>query len=66
LARKKWRPLQILLACIPGLALTICTPLANHVEPRILGLPFLVAYIVIWILLTPLFLWAVYRLEVRR
>ncbi len=65
LAKVKRRFLQILLACIPAIALTVCTPLANRVEPRIAGLPFLLAYIAIWILLTPLFMWAVYRLEVR-
>jgi hypothetical protein len=36
-------------------------PFANHVEPRILGLPFLLAYIVTWILVTPLFMYAAYR-----
>jgi hypothetical protein len=54
---------QIVLAAVPAIALTIATPLANHLEPRILGLPFLLAYIVMWICLTPAFLYAVYRLE---
>lgn len=63
LERKNRRLLQILLACIPAGALTIATPLANHVEPRVAGLPFFLAYIAIWILLTPLFMWVVYRLE---
>jgi hypothetical protein len=56
---------QIVLAAIPAIALTFCVPLANHTEPRILGLPFLLAYIVVWIILTPVFLYAVYRLEPR-
>jgi hypothetical protein len=59
------RTRQIIFAAIPAIALTVATPLANHVEPRIFGLPFLPAYIVLWILLTPLFLLAVYRLEPR-
>ena len=61
--KKTRRLLQILLACIPAAALTIATPLANRVQPSILGLPFFLAYIVIWIVLTPLFMWVVYRLE---
>ena len=63
---KRTRFLQIALACVPALALTVATPLANHVEPRIFGLPFLLAYIIGWILLTPLFLIGVYRLEPRK
>ena len=63
MGRKNRRLLQILLACIPAIALTIATPLANRVEPRIAGLPFFLAYIVLWVLLTPLFMWVVYSLE---
>lgn len=55
----------IALALIPVLALTLGIPFANRVEPRIAGLPFLLAYITIWILLTPAFLFAVYRTEHR-
>jgi len=60
--RRFW---QVVLALIPAVALTFTTPLANSTEPRIVGLPFLMAYIVIWVLLTPLFMWGVYRLEPR-
>ncbi|HTW85181.1 MAG TPA: DUF3311 domain-containing protein [Candidatus Sulfotelmatobacter sp.] len=48
-------------AAIPFLALTVGVALANHLEPRILGLPFVLAWIVAWILLTPAFLWVAYR-----
>ncbi len=48
-------------ALVPTLALTVGIPFANHVEPRIFGLPFLLAYIVIWILATPFFMWAALR-----
>ncbi len=48
-------------AVLPTLALTLGIPFANHVEPRILGLPFLLAYIVIWILATPLFMFAAFK-----
>ena len=59
------RPLSIVLALVPALALTVGIPFANRVEPRIAGLPFLPAYITIWILLTPAFMLAVYRSERR-
>lgn len=62
---KRTTPLSIGLALVPVLALTLGIPFANRLEPRIAGLPFLLAYIVIWIVLTPLFLFAVYRSEHR-
>jgi len=62
---KPTRTASIALAAVPVLALTLGIPFANRLEPRIAGLPFLLAYIVIWILLTPVFLLAVYRGERR-
>jgi hypothetical protein len=56
------RVLQVLLAAVPAAALTLAIPLVNRVEPRIAGLPFLLAHILFWIVLTPAFLWAAYRL----
>ena len=56
-----WTPRAIVLVAVPTLALTLGIPLANHLEPRILGLPFLLAYIVAWILVTPAFLYAAFR-----
>jgi len=55
--------LRGLLAAIPIAALSIGVPLGNRVEPRILGAPFLLCWIVAWVLLTPAFIWAVGRLE---
>ncbi len=48
-------------AVLPTLALTLGIPFANRVEPRIFGLPFLLAYIVMWIVVTPLFMFAALR-----
>jgi hypothetical protein len=50
---------------VPVLALTLGIPLANRVEPRIFGMPFLPAYIALWILLTPAIMFAVFRIERR-
>ncbi|MBV8066926.1 MAG: DUF3311 domain-containing protein [Candidatus Eremiobacteraeota bacterium] len=57
--------LRPILAAIPIVALTIAVPLVNRVEPRFLGMPFLLGWIVGWVLLTPAFLWTVARLERR-
>jgi hypothetical protein len=57
------RSSAIVCAIVPVLALTVGVVFANHLEPRILGLPFVLAWIVIWVLLTPAFMWAAYRSE---
>ena len=49
----------ILLASIPALALTAGIPFANRLEPRVFGFPFLIAYLVVWVILTPGFLYLV-------
>ncbi len=46
--------------------ITFAIPFVNHVEPRIFGMPFLLAWIVAWICLTPAFLGAVHRIESTR
>jgi hypothetical protein len=51
--------LSVVLASIPVLALTAGVPFANRLEPRILGFPFLIAYLTVWVILTPVFLYAV-------
>ncbi len=53
----------LLLASIPFITLVFLLPLVNRIEPRILGLPFLLFWIVGWILLTPLILLAAYIVE---
>ena len=57
--------LSLVLALLPMLALTIGIPLANRLEPRVFGLPFLLAWIVAWILLTPLIMATVHWLDRR-
>ncbi len=55
------RVTAVVCAAIPVLALTLGVVLANWLEPRILGLPFVLAWIVAWVLLTPAFMWVAYR-----
>lgn len=52
----------LVLALVPALALVAGLPFVNHLEPVVLGLPFLLAWILGWVLVTPLFLAAAYVL----
>ena len=54
-----------MLAAVPFAALTIAVPFVNRVEPRIFGLPFLLAWIAVWVFLTPFFVWRIGRVEGR-
>ena len=57
------RALRIAIALLPVLAFAVGTPLLNRVEPQILGIPLNLAWIILWILLTPLCLLAIERLR---
>lgn len=57
---------SVLFALVPVLALTLGIPFANRLEPRILGLPFLLAWIVGWIILTPMVMATIHWLGRRR
>jgi hypothetical protein len=59
------RVARVVLALVPPIMLTLAIPLVNRVEPRIFGVPFLLAWIVLWSLLTPIFLYSIYRIEGR-
>ena len=41
-------------------------PLWDRVDPMILGLPFNLAWLICWIVLSTLCMWAAYRLEAAR
>lgn len=53
------------LPLIPAVALTGAGWFANRLEPTVLGLPFLLAWIVGWVLATSATMWVVYRLDQR-
>jgi len=57
------RFLRAALAVLPAAALTAAIPFVNRVEPRVLGAPFLLVWIIAWVFLTPAFLWTIGRLE---
>lgn len=54
-----------LIALVPTVALLGAGWFANRVEPRILGLPFLLAWIVGWLVATSGAMWLVYSLDRR-
>ncbi|MFQ6070796.1 MAG: DUF3311 domain-containing protein [Candidatus Aminicenantales bacterium] len=60
---KKGTKLAILLGTVPFVMLVFALPLVNRIEPVILGLPFLLFWIVAWVLLTPPILFLAYLLE---
>jgi len=54
------------LALIPFLAMCFSVPLWDRLYPTVFGLPFNLFWLISWILLTPVCMWAAYRLEMRR
>jgi len=55
--------LALMLAAVPFVTLVFALPLVNRLKPMILGLPFLLFWILVWVALTPLILYLAYRLE---
>jgi hypothetical protein len=61
--RKKGTKLALLFAAVPFITLVLALPLVNRLEPVILGLPFLLFWILTWVVLTPPILFAAYLFE---
>lgn len=53
------------LAIIPFVAMCFSVALWDRVHPMILGLPFNLFWLTLWIVLTSCCMWGVYRLETR-
>jgi hypothetical protein len=60
---QKGTKLALCFGAVPFLTLVFSLPFVNRVEPVILGLPFLLFWIVLWVALTPPALWAAYHCE---
>ena len=60
---QKGTKLALILGAIPFIMLVFALPLVNRVEPVILGLPFLLFWILSWVILTPFILFAAYLCE---
>ena len=48
------------LALIPVIGLLVFVGLANHVQPYVLGLPFLFFYVVLWVIMTSIVMAVIY------
>jgi len=56
----------LLLGLIPFIAMCFSVALWDRIDPVILGLPFNLAWLLCWIVLSSLCLWAAYRVEAKR
>jgi hypothetical protein len=60
---KKSSAAAVLLALVPFAAVCFSVALWDRVDPRILGLPFNLFWLICWIPLSSLCMWIAYRLE---
>ncbi|MCM2534099.1 DUF3311 domain-containing protein [Neobacillus pocheonensis] len=58
--------LIFVLVLIPFLAQLVALPLVNKIHPFIFGFPLFHFWLLIWMLLTPVFTWAVYKIQKSR
>ena len=56
----------LLFGVIPYVGMCFSVSLWDRVYPMVLGLPFNMFWLTLWLLLTPLCMWGAYRLETRR
>jgi hypothetical protein len=54
------------LALIPFTAMCFSVPLWDRIDPMILGLPFNLFWLIAWIVLSSLCMWAAYRVDAAR
>ncbi len=62
MTRRFW---PLLIGGVPFVMLAFALPLANRIEPTVLGLPFILFWIMLWIVLSPALLFLAYRIEKR-
>ncbi|MEA3084222.1 MAG: hypothetical protein QOC89_1919 [Paraburkholderia sp.] len=51
------------LAALPFVGILLGVPFVNRVEPLMLGMPFVLAWIVMWVVLSSIIMAIVYRLD---
>lgn len=56
----------LLWGLVPFAALCFSVPLWDRIYPMVFGLPFNLVWLLAWVALTPLCMWAAYRIEMRR
>lgn len=57
---------SLVFGVIPFVAICFSVPLWDRVHPMVAGLPFNLAWLIVWTALTPLSMWCAYRIERRR
>lgn len=60
---KKGTRIALILGAIPFITMVFALPLVNRIEPIILGMPFLLFWLLAWVVLTPVILALAYKLE---
>ena len=55
----------LLLGAVPFITLVFALPLVNRIYPIVLGLPFILFWIISWVILTPFILFLAYKVEKR-
>ncbi len=60
---KKGTKIALILGAIPFVTMVFALPLVNRIEPVILGMPFLLFWLLVWVVLTPVILFAAYVCE---
>lgn len=58
--------LALLFGLFPFIAICFSVSLWDRIYPVVAGLPFNIFWLILWMLLTPICLWAAYRCEWRR
>jgi uncharacterized membrane protein len=56
----------LLLGLIPVIAMCLSVSLWDRIDPMIFGLPFNLFWLIAWIVLSSLCMWAAYRVEAAR
>jgi hypothetical protein len=62
-AMQKGTRIALILGAIPFITMVFALPLVNRIEPVILGLPFLLFWLLAWVVMTPFILMVAYALE---
>jgi len=55
---------SLLLGLVPFIAICFSVPLWDRIYPTVFGLPFNFFWLISWLFLTPVCMWAAYRLDV--
>ena len=55
--------LHHLLTVLPFIGILVCIPFVNQVKPYVLGLPFVIFWMVLWVVLTSIIMWIVYKID---